>query len=60
MKNANVLPPEMELLKRIAALETALEACAKGHERERLQAELREKRVNFALTMERRKRREQL
>lgn len=60
LKNANVLPPEIELLKRIAALEAALAAGVGDTERARLQAELQEKRVTYALTMERRKKRERL
>jgi hypothetical protein len=59
LKNANVLPPEMELLKRITALEAALTSDGTPDERQRLQAELQEKRVTFALIMERRKKREQ-
>jgi len=59
LKNANVLPPEMELLKRITALEAALTTGAPPNELQGLQAELQEKRVTFALIMERWKRREQ-
>ena len=58
LKSANVLPPEMEILKRIAALEGALEACQEAGEAGRLRAELQEKRVAYAMTMERRRRRE--
>lgn len=58
LKNAGVLPPEMELLKQIAALEAAMEGCQDVKNHERLAGELQEKRVVFALAMERRKRRE--
>jgi len=58
LKNAGVLPPEMELLKRIASLEAALEVCDKAVERRRLQEELQEYRVAYAMAMERRKKRE--
>ena len=59
LKNAGVLPPEMELLKRIAVIEAALETCGEEGERGRLNAELEELRVSYAMAMERRKKREQ-
>jgi hypothetical protein len=74
LKSANVLPPEVELLKAIALLETALlnaEVAENAEVRRgegdddkrkdivRLREELQEKRVAFALTMERRRRREE-
>jgi hypothetical protein len=58
LKNAGVLPPEMELLRKIAALEAALASADRADERGRLQAELQEQRVVFALAMELRKKRE--
>ena len=58
LKNAKVLPPEMELLKKIAGLEAALAACQGAAQRRRMETELQEKRVGFAMAMERRKRRE--
>jgi hypothetical protein len=58
LKNAHVLPPEMELLKHIGALETSMQSCVNPIERERLQAELQEKQVALALALERRRRRE--
>jgi hypothetical protein len=58
LKNANVLPPEMELLKRIAELESSVERCEDTAERSRLRGEIHEKRVAFALAMERRRRRD--
>ena len=58
LKNAGVLPLEMELLKRITSLEAALEVCDKAVERRRLQEELQEYRVGYAMAMERRKKRE--
>jgi hypothetical protein len=61
LKNAEVMPPEVELLRQIAALEEALTACAASEmdaaRRDRMKAELQEKRVAFALAMERRRRR---
>ena len=60
LKNAGVLPPEMELLKQIGRLEEVLAACGddEPQRRERLQAELQELRVGYAMAMERRRRRE--
>jgi len=60
LKNAGVVPPEVELLKQVAALEVALAECGDAAERERLNAELQEKQVALALALERRKRREPL
>jgi hypothetical protein len=60
LKNANVVPPEVQLLKEIARLEEAI-AEAKDRPREvvaKLREELQEKRVAFALAMERRRRRD--
>lgn len=58
LKNASVLPPEMELLKAITALEARIADAPEAGERADLQSELQEKRVAFALAMERRRRRE--
>ena len=58
LKNANVLPPEVEQLKQIAALEAALTSCPTDEQRKSLQSKLQEKRVAFAMTMERKRRRE--
>lgn len=58
LKNAGVLPPEMELLKSIGQLEAALEKCNDPQRQDKLQTELQETRVAFAMAMERRKRRE--
>jgi hypothetical protein len=58
LKNANVRPPEVELLKRIAAFEEELAAGLTAEEGQRVQAKLQEARVSFALAMERRRRRE--
>ena len=58
LKNANVLPPEAELLKQIAALEEVHERASDPAAKARLLNEAQEKRVAFALAMERRKRRE--
>ncbi len=70
LKNARIVPPEVELLRAIAGLEEALTASrhapepatiAAREEHEKriaaLQEELEQKRVAFALAVERRKRR---
>jgi hypothetical protein len=58
LRNANVVPPEVELLKAIGELETALGDQCEPQRAARLREQLQEKRVTFALLMERRRRRE--
>jgi hypothetical protein len=58
LKNAGVLPPEMELRKRMVEIEAALEMHPEDLERVRLQAELQELQVSHALATERRRKRE--
>lgn len=58
LKSANVLPPEMELLKSIAALEASHARCADPTAKSRLFTEMQEKRVAFTMAMERRRRRD--
>lgn len=66
LKNANVVPPEVQLLNEIASLEEAIQKVDKSHtacrshtsQEDRLRNQLQEKRVAFALAMERRRRRE--
>jgi len=60
LKNAGVVPPEVELLKQVAALEEALTGCGDEAKRERLNGELQERQVSLALAIERRGRREPL
>ncbi len=60
LKNAGVLPPEMETLKSIARIEGMLAACTAPDRQRRLREELQELRVGFAMAMERRRRRESL
>jgi hypothetical protein len=55
LKNAGVLPPELELLKLAASLEDALARSQDAGQRARLNAELQEHRVAFAMAMERRR-----
>ncbi|MEP6673358.1 MAG: DUF1992 domain-containing protein [Chthoniobacter sp.] len=63
LKNANVIPPEVQLLKEIAALEKAVAASETagnipGAPAKTLREQLQEKRVAFAMAMERRRRRD--
>ena len=72
LKNANVVPPEVQLLKEIAALEEAVHTAERSHTSHqshsshplpserlpRLREQLQERRVALALALERRRRRE--
>jgi hypothetical protein len=61
LKNANVVPPEVELWRSIAELERALAAAeSPGRTKQisSLREELQEKRVALALALERRRRRD--
>jgi hypothetical protein len=59
LKNANVVPPEVQLLKEIAELEEAIANEETASQSNRmLREQLQEKRVAFALAMERRRRRD--
>lgn len=65
LKNANVVPPEVQLLEEIAGLETAVsdleaaqDACERAKHLQTLRTQLQEKRVAFSLAMERRRRRD--
>lgn len=54
LKNAGVVPPEVELLNEIGALEQRLETCVASSERVELSRELQARRVKVALALERR------
>jgi hypothetical protein len=56
LKNAGVVPPEIELLRLAASVEKEIGRCADALQRARLNAELQEHRVAFAMAMERRRR----
>jgi hypothetical protein len=58
LKNANVVPPEVQLLKEIAELEKAIVFHSDSPRVARLREQLQEKRVAFSMSMERRRRRE--
>jgi DnaJ-like protein len=55
LKNAGVLPEEMQLRKEMVSLEALLDACADPWERTRLQRDLHWKRIRFQMLMERRR-----
>jgi len=56
LKNAGVLPEEIELRKEMVTLEALLEACEDPDQRTRLRKDLNWKLVRFRLLMERRRR----
>lgn len=53
LKNAGVLPPEMELKKEIVGLQDLLQACADDGERRRLEHKLHERMLRYNMMMER-------
>ena len=55
LKNAGVLPEEMQLRKEMVSLEALLDACADPWERTRLRRDLHWKTIRFQLLMERRR-----
>ncbi|NUO82643.1 DUF1992 domain-containing protein [candidate division KSB1 bacterium] len=59
LKNAGVLPLEVELRKEIAALRQQLDACNDEAQQQRLRKELNDKSLKYNLLMERNQRRQQ-
>ncbi len=55
LKNAGMLPEEMQLRKEIHSLEDLLKACAIDQERTQIARELNEKRLRYEILMERRR-----
>ncbi|MDN5293713.1 MAG: hypothetical protein PWQ31_1018 [Eubacteriales bacterium] len=55
LKNAGVLPEEMELKKELVTLERLIESCYDEEERQELKQQLNEKILRFNILMERRK-----
>ncbi|HEV3469935.1 MAG TPA: DUF1992 domain-containing protein [Pyrinomonadaceae bacterium] len=55
LKNAGVVPEEVQLLKEVDALKRRLEACADAAERERLGRQLGELTLKYSLLAERRR-----
>jgi hypothetical protein len=55
LKNAGVLPEEMQLRKEMVTLEALLDSCADADERTRLRKDLNWKIVRFQVLMERRR-----
>jgi hypothetical protein len=56
LKNAGMVPVEVELLQEVAALKEKLESISEGKERDRLLKIIREKQLQFNVMMERQKR----
>ena len=54
MKNAGVLPPEMQLKKERVSLQGLLAACEDDYEKQQLQKKLNAKMMQFNMLMERR------
>ena len=57
LKNGNIIPPEIEILKDIERLKEQLRDCTDEAKRKQLNKQLNEKILSFDLTMERYKRR---
>jgi hypothetical protein len=55
LKNAGVLPEEMQLRKEMVTLEALLDSCADPDERTRLRKDLNWKMIRFQVLMERRR-----
>jgi DnaJ-like protein len=55
LKNAGVLPEEMQLRKEMVTLEALLDSCADADERTRLRKDLNWKMIRFQVLMERRR-----
>jgi hypothetical protein len=56
LKNAGLLPEEMDIQKAIAALEQALEENQPEEAKDRLRKKLKEKKLHFNILMEKRRR----
>lgn len=56
LKDAGVLPPEMELKKSVARLRDLIEACAEEEQRHALRRTLRDQELRFNVLMERNRR----
>jgi DnaJ-like protein len=52
LKNANIIPEEMELLNEIEVLKTSLDSCTSEIEKRAIQQQLSEKVTNFNMRME--------
>ncbi|MFG6118834.1 MULTISPECIES: J-domain-containing protein [Thalassobacillus] len=55
LKNANMIPEEMQLKKEIVSLEELIDCCREPEERESYKKQLSEKQLRFQLMMEQRK-----
>lgn len=56
LKNGNIIPPEIEMLKEIGELKEAIKTCADEAKKRVLRKRLDEKTLSFNLTIERYKR----
>jgi len=54
LKNAGVIPPEMELLREVEALERRVERCSDASQAAQLRELIRSKRVKLSMALERR------
>lgn len=54
LKNANVLPEELELKRSIHSLQELIDACCDGEEEKELRKKLSEKQLRFNILMEKR------
>ncbi|MFG6117109.1 DUF1992 domain-containing protein [Halobacillus sp. MO56] len=55
LKNANMIPEEMQLKKEMVSLEELIDCCRDPEEKERYKKQLNEKQLRFQLMMEQRK-----
>src|SRR5918911_5630028 len=56
LKDANIIPEEMQLLKDIEALKAQLETCSDPEQKNQIEKAIREKRLAFNLLIESRRR----
>ena len=54
MKNAGILPPEMQLKKEMVSLQQLLDACEDDYEKKQMQKKLNAKMIRFNMLMEKR------
>ena len=56
LKDANIIPEEMQLLKDIEALKAQLETCSDAQQKNQIEKAIREKRLTFNLLIENQRR----
>jgi len=52
MKNAGILPPEIDLLKQIADLRTEMESCSEQDKKDELRRAIRSRQLNLMVMLE--------